>query len=150
MSMLRGSYSARIDEKGRLKIPADFKRVLGQKYRAQDFFVTSLTGEYAWIYPMPEWEAIENRLAGFPLVDSPHRRFLDRTSYFGQIQQCDPQGRLLIHQMLRNVANLADEVTVLGHLTYMEVWSSEKFRQVRLVEQPFTLEDALRLSRAEV
>ncbi len=144
--MLRGSYTARIDDKGRLKIPAGFRRVLDERYHSQDFFVTSLTGECAWVYPLPEWEEIEKRLALLPSMNPTRRRFLDRTNYYGQLQQGDPQGRVLIHQALRGSAELLDEVTVLGHLTYLEVWSAERFRRVRLADQPFSLEDETTLS----
>ncbi|HWQ33456.1 MAG TPA: division/cell wall cluster transcriptional repressor MraZ [Blastocatellia bacterium] len=143
--MLRGSYTAKMDDKGRLKIPAGFKRVLDEQYQSQDFFVTSLHGECAWIYPLCEWEAIEQRLALLPSLNPTRRKYLDRTNYYGQVQQCDPQGRILIHQPLRGAAELLDEVTVLGHLTYLEVWSIDRFR-ARLTAQPFTLEDETTLS----
>ena len=144
--MLRGSYTARIDDKGRLKIPAGFKRVLDEQYHSQDFFVTSLTGECAWIYPLREWEELEQRLALLPSMNPTRRKFLDRTNYYGQLQQGDPQGRVLIHQVLRGSAELLDEVTVLGHLTYLEIWSVERFCRVRLEDQPFALEDETTLS----
>src|SRR5437660_632969 len=118
--MLRGSYTARMDEKGRLKISADFKRYLDQQYERPDFYVTSLSGEYARIYPLKEWEEIENRLALLPSMDPAKRKFLDRTNYYGQLQQLDAQGRLLIHPLLRGAAELLGEVTVLGYLTYLE------------------------------
>jgi len=145
--MLRGSYTARMDDKGRLKIPADFKRHLDQKYGSPDLYVTSLSGEYARIYPLKEWEEIENRLALLPSMDPAKRKFLDRTNYYGQLQQLDAQGRLLVHPLLRGAAELLGDVTVLGYLTYLEVWSAERFRRVRLEEQPYADEDAEAIAR---
>jgi MraZ protein len=148
--MLRGSYTARMDEKGRLKIPASFKRYLDEKYGQADFYVTSLTGEYTRIYPLQEWEEIEKRLALLPTMDPAKRKFLDRTNYYGQMQQMDMQGRILIHTPLRATAELLGDVTIFGYLTYIEVWSAERFRRLRLEEQPYTDEDAEAIARLGV
>ena len=145
--MLRGSYTARMDEKGRLKVPADFKRYLEERYGQPDFYVTSLSGEYARLYPLREWEEIEIKLATLPTMDPSRRKFLDRANYFGQMQQMDAQSRILIHPFLRETAELLGEVTVFGYLTYLEVWSVERFRRLRLDEQPFTDEDAEAIAR---
>ncbi len=145
--MLRGSYPARMDEKGRLKIPAGFKRYLDEKYGRADFYLTSLTGECAWIYPLAEWEEVESRLMLLPSMHPTRRKFLDRTNFYGQMQQMDAQGRLVIHPLLRSAAELLGDVTVLGCLNYLEVWSAERFRRLRLDEQPFTEEDAEALAR---
>jgi MraZ protein len=140
--MLRGSYNARVDDKGRIKIPADFKRYLDEKYGRPDFYVTSLIGDCARIYPLQEWEEIEKKLAAQPSMVPATKKFLDRTNYYGQMQQMDGQGRILIYPMLRNEAKLSGEVMVFGYLKYLEIWNSENFRRSRLEEQPYTDEDA--------
>lgn len=144
--MLRGSYTATIDDKGRIKIPASFKRYLDQHYGNSDFYVTSLDGECARLYPLTEWEEIENKLALLPSMDPVKRKFLDRVNYFGQMQSLDPQGRILIHPLLRSAAELLGEVTVFGYLTYLEIWSADRFR-LRLNAHLFTDEDAERIAR---
>jgi MraZ protein len=143
--MLRGNYTATIDEKGRLKIPAFFRRSIEEKY-GSEVYVTSLTGESVWIYPLPEWQSIEQRLAILPSTDRAKRAYLDRTSYFGQQTQIDNQGRILVHSLLRKSAELLGEVVVLGYLSYLEVWESERF-QVRLLANPLTEEDEAALAR---
>ena len=145
--MLRGSYKANIDEKGRVRIPAAFKRYLDEQYGSADFYVTSVDAECARIYPLSEWETIENKLALLPAMDPAKRKFLDRANYYGQMSACDGQGRILIHPLLRGKAELLGEVTVFGYLTYLEVWSAERFRRERLEEQPFIDEDAETLAR---
>ena len=52
--MFRGSAPAKIDEKGRLKIPTDFRRVIEERY-GPDLFVTSVMGDAALLYPLPVW-----------------------------------------------------------------------------------------------
>lgn len=140
--MLRGSYTARMDEKGRLKIPADFKRHLEETYKSADFYVTSLYGESVWIYPLKEWEGIEEKLNAAPSMEPAIRRFIDRVSYFGQMQQIDSQGRILIHPLLRNAAELVGDVMVMGKTKFLDIWEAEKFRQSRLDAEPYSDEDA--------
>src|SRR5947199_6532162 len=129
--MLRGNYTARIDSKGRLKIPTPFRRLVEEKHGG-DVYVTSLTGENVRIYPLPEWESIEQRLALLPSMDPARRKFLDRTNYYGQQATIDGQGRVLIHPLLRKSASVIGDVAVLGYLTYLEVWELERFQHVLL------------------
>jgi MraZ protein len=144
--MLRGSYTAHIDEKGRVKIPAAFKRYLDETYKRPELYVTSLNGECAIIYPLSEWETIESKLALLPTMDSSKRKFLDWANYYGQLQQIDGQGRVLIHPQVRGAAELLGEVMVFGYLSYLEIWSADRFRKTRLSE-PYTDADADALAR---
>ncbi len=137
--MLRGNYPARIDSKGRLKVPTAFRRYLEEKHGSA-VYLTSLTGECVRIYPMPEWEAIEKRLSLLPSMDPARRKFLDRTNYYGQQSSMDSQGRVLIHPLLRRSAAVVGDVVVLGYLSYLEVWELDKFQQ-RLLSDPYTEED---------
>lgn len=143
--MLRGNHPVKMDEKGRIKVPSTFRRYIEEHYGAE-FYVTSLKGERALLYPMPEWLKIEEKLKSqgtqTPLV----RRFLDRTNYYGQTAEMDQQGRILIHPMLRSAAGLAGDLAVLGYLQYIEVWAEDKFRS-RLESHPITDDDEAEISR---
>ena len=143
--MLRGNYTARIDSKGRLKIPTAFRRQMEEQH-GTEVYVTSLTGENVCIYPLPEWESIEQRLALLPSMELARRRFLDRTNYYGQEAIIDGQGRILIHPLLRKSAGVVGDVAVLGYLTYLEVWELERFQQ-RLLADPYTEEDEAAIAR---
>jgi len=143
--MLRGNYTARIDSKGRLKVPTAFRRLMEEKH-GTEFYVTSLTGECVRIYSLPEWDSIEQRLNLLPSMDPARRRFLDRTNYYGQQASMDGQGRLLIHPLLRKSAGVIGDVAVMGYLTYLEVWELERFEQ-RLLSDPYTAEDEAAIAR---
>jgi MraZ protein len=104
-----------VDEKGRLKLPAEFKRLVDEKCGAgAKFFVTSLDGKHALLYPIREWEAKEAILARTPASNADRMLFQTKTAAYGQMAEMDNQGRLLIHPFLRNKANLGGEVMVLG------------------------------------
>ncbi len=116
---LRGNCPAKVDEKGRLKIPSVFLDEL--KEYGNQFYITSTTGETARIYPMKVWSEIEDKLAQKPSADVAKRKFLMRTSYFGQVAELDGQGRLLLPAVLREAAQTMGEVDVFGTLNYLEV-----------------------------
>ncbi|HMH02416.1 MAG TPA: hypothetical protein VK555_13440 [Terriglobales bacterium] len=137
--MFRGNHPTRVDEKGRLKVPAEFKRVIDEKYGTQ-FYITSLDGRVAQVYPFEEWERIEQKLAGLSTFNPTKKKFLDRVNYYGQMVEMDGQGRLLIPQLVRDSAQIKGEVAVLGNLTFLIVRNLEAFRQ-EIEEQPFTSED---------
>jgi MraZ protein len=137
--MFRGNHPTRVDEKGRLKLPADFKRLVDEKY-ANAFYITSVDGERALIYPMEEWQRIEEKLARLSSFNPTKKKFLDRTNYYGQSVEMDNQGRVLLPAMLRDSAQLKGEVAVLGNLTHLAVRNIEAYRK-ELVENPFTAED---------
>lgn len=137
--MFRGNHPTRVDEKGRLKVPAEFKRVIDEKYGTQ-FYITSLDGKVAQVYPFEEWERIEQKLAGLSTFNPTKKKFLDRVNYYGQMVEMDGQGRLLIPQLVRDSAQIKGEVAVLGNLTFLIVRNLEAFRQ-EIEQQPFTSED---------
>ena len=142
--MLRGNYAAKIDDKGRLKIPNAF-RALIEKAHGAELFVTSLTGEYVRVYPMPVWLALEEKLARAPSTHPARLKFLDRVSYYGQTAEIDTQGRVVIHPRLRDAAGMAGEVDVLGQVDWLDVWNHERF-VAKLQRDPYTDDDAKALS----
>jgi len=143
--MFRGSFQTRTDEKGRLKVPADFKRELEERFSGARFFITSKTGKTAEIYPMEVWEGIERKVMELPRTNVHRQRFLNATNYYGQVVEMDAQGRLLLPALLREKANLKGEVSVVGNLDYLEVHNYEDFTK-QIEEHPFTDEDANALS----
>ena len=137
--MFRGNHPTRVDDKGRLKVPAEFKRVIDEKY-GQQFYITSLDGRSAQVYPFEEWERIEQKLASLSTFNPTKKKFLDRVNYYGQAVEMDGQGRLLIPQLLRDSAQIRGEVAVLGNLTYLVIRNLEMFRK-EIEETSFTPED---------
>src|ERR1043165_1473697 len=111
--MLRGNYTARIDPKGRLKVPTEFRRLIEEKH-GKDFYITSLTGDCVRIYPLPEWESIEQRLSLLPSMDPARRKFLDRRIYYGQPARIDRQDRLIIQPLHQKGAEVVGDDHELG------------------------------------
>lgn len=142
--MLRGNYAAKIDDKGRLKIPNAF-RSLVEKQHGAEVFVTSLSGDSVRIYPMPVWMVLEEKLARVPSSHPARQKFFDRVNYYGQTAEFDAQGRVLIHGRLRESAGMSGEVDVFGQYDHLEVWNHERF-VAKLHRDPYTDDDARALS----
>lgn len=142
--MLRGNFSAKIDDKGRLKIPSSFRGPIEEKY-GEALFVTSLTGESVRIYPMTVWIGIEEKLARIPSTHPSRGKFFDRVNFYGQPADLDKQGRVSVHTRLREAAGMVGEVDVFGLYDYVEVWNHDRFL-VRLEREPFTDDDARALA----
>ena len=142
--MLRGNSPARIDDKGRLKVPNTFRSLLEAKY-GRELFLTSLSGEFVRVYPMPVWLEIEQRLGEMPSTHPSKLRFLDRVNYFGQAAELDVQGRVLIPVRLRDAATMNGDVDVLGQVTYLDVWNHDRFL-TKMQREPYTDDDARALS----
>jgi MraZ protein len=143
--MLRGNSPTKVDEKGRLKIPALFRSEIEQEH-GNEFYVTSLLGDSVRIYPFPVWSEIEQRLSALPTTNVAVKRFLRNTNYYGQVVTMDSQGRVLVPALLRESAQIRDEVTVMGVLKYLEVWNAEVFRK-KMQDDPLTEADEQALSQ---
>ena len=143
--MLRGNSPAKIDDKGRLKVPSGFRALVEQEF-GTEMFVTSLSGDCVRIYPMQVWNEIEKKLAAVPSTLPARARFFDRVNYFGQAAELDKQGRVLIHPRLRDSAQMNGEVDVFGLYNYLEVWNHDRF-VAKLQREPFSDEDARVLSQ---
>ena len=142
--MLRGNYAAKIDDKGRLKIPNAFRSLIEGQHGAE-VFVTSVTGEYVRIYPMPVWMTLEEKLARMPSTHPARIKFFDRVNYYGQTAAIDTQGRVLVHGRLRDAAGMSGEVDVFGQYEFLDVWNHERFA-AKMQREPYTDDDARALS----
>jgi len=142
--VLRGSYPAKIDDKGRLKIPNAFRAVVEDQHGA-GLYLTSLSGDSVRIYPMSEWLAVEQRVQRMPSAHPARLKFLDRVNYYGQVGEFDVQGRVLIPGRLRDAAGMTGDVDVLGQMSYLEVWNHDRLL-AKLNREPFTDDDARALA----
>jgi len=109
-------------------LPAAFKQLVDAANVTQ-FYITSMDGECAEIWPLPAWEKREKSLVAFSTLDEAVDTYLNVTSYYGQQIEIDNQARLLLPQILRGSAKLDSEVTVFGKLDHLEVRNRENFER---------------------
>ena len=136
--MFRGNHPAKIDDKGRLKLPSAFKDQLDAQHVTR-FYVTSEDGQFAEVWPLQEWEKWEAVLVKRSM-DPAVKKYLSMTSYYGQEVDMDSQSRILMPQTLREEAQLDAEVAVIGNAQHLEVHHKVKFKQ-GLESNPMTAAD---------
>jgi len=137
--MFRGNHPAKVDEKGRLKLPAAFKQIVDGQSVTQ-FYITSSDGAKAEIWPLPAWEKVEAKLAEFSIMNDAVEKYLSWTGYYGQQVEMDNQARVLLPQILRGAAKLDAEVVVMGKIDHLEVHNQAAF-EASLTSNSLTPED---------
>ena len=145
MDRFRGSAPARLDEKGRLKVPNLFRQQIEEAF-GPEMFVTSLHGREVLLYPLAIWRALEEKLASLPAIHRAKTKFLERVNYYGQDGSIDSQGRVLVPQILRDAARLPPDVVVTGNIDHLVV-SDHGALAKRLASEDFTPEDYDELSK---
>ena len=143
--MFRGNCPTRLDDKGRLKLPADFKREVDSSYDGQ-FYVTSLDGKVVKMYPLREWIAFEQQVKNSAASYEAKERFSEVTSYYGQQVELDAQGRLTVAEWLRNKFGLKGEMAVIGKQDHLELRVMDEFRK-SVEENPLTIAELNELTR---
>ena len=143
--MFRGNHPAKIDEKGRLKMPAAFKALVDAT-SVKQFYITSINGKTVQVWLLPDWEEQEKQVTGLGEMTTMVRNYLRLTSYYGQQVEIDNQGRLLMPQKLRTSAKLDNmEADVIGMGNFVEVHNHDELEQSLPV---FTDDDSDKLAAA--
>ncbi len=142
---LIGSYKARFDKGGRIKIPEKFRAAIEEEY-GKEVFITSLTDEAVQIYPLSVWK----KLAGITEEGLIHlkpdvRMFMLRVNLKGTQYEIDSKGRVLISQAMKEKAKLENEVEIIGLNNHLEIWSKNVINKM-LDQNPLTDEDFERIS----
>jgi len=124
--MFIGEYAHTLDEKGRLSLPAKFRREI------QDgIVVTRGLDGCLFTYPQAEWEIMARKLAGLPL-SSPDSRAFTRLMLAGACDgNIDSQGRIMIPEYLRQYAGLGKNAIVTGLYNRIEIWNEDSWNEYK-------------------
>ncbi len=122
--LLIGEYEHTIDEKGRIKMPSKLTEDMGNK-----FVITQGLDGCLFGYSKKEWKNFEEKLRTFPLTNKDARAL--KRFFLARATECeiDKQGRFLISSNLREFANLAKEVVIIGVLDKIEIWSKDRWEK---------------------
>ena len=139
-NLLIGSYRAKLDKSGRLKVPEKFRTALEERY-GLDLFVTSLESSTIKIFPLPVWLAMTGSTeSGNLYLDPDVEDYMRRANTFGVQCELDAKGRVLISPDLRAMAGLDAEVVVIGLNNHLEVWDTRRLDE-KLQKKPLTRDD---------
>ena len=121
--MFFGEFEYKVDEKGRVPLPAQFRRELkdGQVVLSQ-----GMEGNIT-AYPMAEWKKLADSLNGATVTRSKMRK-LNRALFATTFRvQIDGQGRITLPTSLREYAGIGDDVSIIGANNYVELWNLDKW-----------------------
>lgn len=120
--MFMGEYRHNIDEKGRLIVPAKFRESLGK-----EFVVTKGLDKCLFVYPLSEWQVIEEKFRNANTTTLNARKFA-RFFFAGACNvEIDKQGRILLPNQLREFADLTKDIVTVGVLNRVEIWSGQNW-----------------------
>lgn len=124
--MFRGQYKYTVDAKGRLSIPAKLRKHISPEAN-ETFVITKGTSNCIDIYPMNEWQVIEDKLLKLNPFDLDDAKFIRMFSQYATEDTWDSQSRILIPQVLLDHAKIEKEVLILGALKKIEVWNPKVY-----------------------
>lgn len=129
--MFRGFSSVNLDSKGRIAIPSRYRDRL--TVDAGGCLVQTLNplDRSLWLYPLPDWELIEEKLAGLSDFETQSRRTKQMMRGYATDCQLDAHGRILIPAVLREHARIEKQAVILGQGNKFEIWNKSTWEQQR-------------------
>jgi MraZ protein len=120
--MFRGSFTLTMDDKGRLALPARYREILLSENQGHLICTIDLHDPCLLLYPLAEWEEIEEKLKSLSSLN-PQERRLQRL-LLGNATDCDmdKNGRILVPAPLRQHAGLSKNIRLVGQLNKFEIW----------------------------
>ena len=127
--MFRGATLVNLDSKGRLTVPTRYREQLLENAAGQMVCTIDIYHPCLLLYPLPEWEIIEQKLSRLSSMNPVERRV--QRLLLGHASECqmDGAGRLLIAPVLRQHAGLTKEVMLVGQFNKFELWDETTWYQ---------------------
>ncbi|HSR62205.1 MAG TPA: division/cell wall cluster transcriptional repressor MraZ [Gammaproteobacteria bacterium] len=120
--MFRGFSTLSLDSKGRMAVPSRYRERLLAMSDGKLVLTLNPLDRSLWLYPLPEWELIEEKLAQLSDFERQGRRAKQMMRGYASDCQLDVQGRILVPQELREYAGLNKQAVILGQGNKFEVW----------------------------
>jgi MraZ protein len=127
--VFRGIAQLNLDSKGRLAVPSRHREALLERC-AGHLVITADADRCLLIYPLPDWELIQQKLEGLSNLDPRVRELQRRLIGFAVDSDMDGVGRVLISPALRNFAQLDKSVVLVGQGRKFELWNKDNWDQL--------------------
>ena len=129
--MFFGEFEYKVDIKGRVPLPARFRRAIKEGAVA----LTQGTEGCITAYPLSEWKKLATALTSASVTRSKLRK-LNRAFFATAFQSnIDGQGRVALPDSLREYAGIEDEVVIIGANNYLELWNKEQWEEEKADSQ---------------
>lgn len=131
MTSFLGKYYYTLDPKGRIIIPAPLREIISQKYNNSKLYITNAAFDKCLhIYPLEEWNKLEERIRSMPKMEEAVKYFLRRVIASAIECEMDKQGRILIPYEHRQDAGISTDVVIVGQLDKIEIWDKGAWNDV--------------------
>lgn len=127
--MFRGVAQLNLDSKGRLAVPARYRDALLTRCSGH-LVITADSDRCLLIYPIPDWDPIEQKLMQLSSFNAPIRELQRRLVGYAEDAQMDATGRILISPALRGYAHLEKNVVLVGQGNKFELWNKDNWEQL--------------------
>ncbi len=139
MAFFTSEYTAKLDAKGRLVLPARMKANLPDE-SSKELFMREGFEPCLELYPLTEYKRVYSKIAGLNEFNAEYRR-LQRNFFRGSTTvELDTAGRLLIPKPMLQYAKLDKEIVVVGMGNRMEIWNPEEYEKF-LIQDPRELSE---------
>ena len=122
--MFLGTYTPKLDDKGRLILPAKFREAL-----AEGLVVTRMQDRALAVYPKETFEALMAPVSSAPMTIRQVRDYQRMMSAGASFEVPDKQGRITVPAVLRAYAGLERDVVVIGAMNRAEIWNAEAWQR---------------------
>lgn len=145
--MFRGANAINLDTKGRLTIPTRYRQALMDDCQGQLVCTVDNRQPCLLLYPLPEWDIIEEKISKFSTMNPDERRIQRLLIGYANEVDMDKNGRLLVAPTLRQYANLDKAVMLVGQRNRFEIWSQESWNTQ--IEEDLQIENAGQYEQTE-
>jgi len=122
-----GKYYYTVDPKGRIIIPAPFREIITSNYSSKLYITNAPFDKCLFIYPMEEWNKLQEQIRTKPKSDEAIRFFLRRVIASATETEMDRQGRILVPIALREDASINSNVVMAGQIERIELWDRSEW-----------------------
>ena len=129
LNTFTGEFSYTIDVKGRVNIPAKFRKALSVD-NEDTFVITRGMDPCVWVYPIVVWQNIENDLKNLSSLSAINRTFVRNTVRYATPLTYDAQGRIQLTTNLINYAELDKKTLIIGMVNKIEIWNPDRLKEI--------------------
>ena len=127
----RGELSATLDAKGRMALPARFRGPVVEAAEGRLVVTINPRAKCLYLYPLPQWEVVQNQLEELPNVDSVVQQLQRLLIGHATDLELDGSGRVLLPQRLRQHCGLEKALVVAGVGNKIEIWAEQEWEEQR-------------------
>lgn len=127
--MFSGNFEYTVDERGRIAIPAPWRKSLEETSLIDKLVITRGFDQCIAIYTLPQWKvSFEDNLPNLDYTNQEHRDFIHLFISARVIEDVDKQGRIMLPAALRSEFSIARETMIAGAGKFFEVWNLDTYK----------------------